>query len=87
MAEPQSPIIPGVELPEIVYAKNQPEYRSLPVFRDNDGTVLTRWRLTWRERLLVLWRGDVYLFVSTFNKPLQPLMMEIERPKVQTNEG
>jgi hypothetical protein len=87
MAEPQSPIIPGVELPEIVYAKDQPEYRPLPVFKDTDGTVLSRWRLTWKERFLVLFRGDVYLFVSTFNRPLQPLMMEIERPKVQTDEG
>lgn len=87
MAEPQSPIIPGVELPEIVYAKNQPEYRPLPVYKADDGTVLSRWRLTWKERFLVLLRGDVYLFTSTFNKPLQPVMLEIERPKVQTNEG
>lgn len=81
--KPVSPIISGVELKEIVYAVNQPEYTPLPVFKDNDGTVLSRWHLSFKERLRVLFKGDVYLWVSTFNTPLQPLMMQVEVPKVQ----
>lgn len=81
--KPVSPVIPGVELPETVYAKNQPEYNPLPCHRSEDGTVLTRWKLTWRERWRVLISGDVYLFVSTFNRPLQPLLMQTEKPEVQ----
>lgn len=80
--KPVSPVIPGVELPETVYAKDQPEYQPLPVFREDDGTVLSRWHLTWRERLTVLFRGDIYLWISTFNKPLQPVLMDVERPKL-----
>lgn len=83
MASPVSPIVPGLQLPEVVYAKDQPEYIPLPVFEQDDGVVLSRWRLTWRERLLAFWRGDVYLFCWTFNRPLQPVAIEIERPKAR----
>lgn len=81
--KPVSPVIPGVELPEITYAKDQPEYQPLPAHRSPDGTVLTRWKLSFRERLSVLLRGDLYLFVSTYNQPLQPLMLQVEKPGVQ----
>ena len=79
--KPVSPIIPGVKLPETVYAKDQPEYQPLPVFKIDDGTVLSRWKLSWRERLRALFQGDVYLFVCTFNAPLQPVMLQVERPQ------
>lgn len=80
--QPVSPVIPGLELPEVVYAKDQPEYNPLPVFKDENGTVVSRWRLTWRERLCVLLRGDVYLTVMTFNRPLQPVRLETEPPGI-----
>ena len=81
--KPVSPIIPGVDLPETVYAKDQPEYQPLPVFKNTDGTILTRWKLSFWERLKVLFSGDVYLFVMTFNKPLQPLQMQVEKPQCE----
>jgi hypothetical protein len=80
---PVSPVIPGIELPEVTYAEGQPEYQPLPAHRSPDGTVLTRWKLSFRERLSVLFRGDLYLFVSTYNKPLQPLMLQVEKPGVK----
>jgi hypothetical protein len=58
---PVSPVIPGVDLPETVYAKDQPESQPLTVFKQEDGTVLSRWRLTWRERLRVL-PGEMFTF-------------------------
>lgn len=80
---PQQPIVPGYDLDVTEYAKNQPEYQSLPVHRFEDGTVLSRWRLTWRERLRVLIAGDIYLYQMTFNQPLQPVMMQAEAPVVK----
>lgn len=82
---PVSPIIPGENLPEVVYAKDQPEYRPLPVFRDTDGAVLSRWKLSWRERFRVLPSGDIYLWVLTFNHPLQPVMLQTERPRMTSD--
>ena len=78
---PMSPVLPGLEGREVVYAKNQPEYLPLPALPIPNG-ILTRWRLTWRERWRVFWHGDFYLSVLTFGKPLQPLKPQVERPEV-----
>ena len=86
MPHPVSPIIPGADLPETIYAKDQPQYQQLPVFRDIDGTVLSRWKLSWRERLQVLFYGNVYLWQMTFNQPLQPMSLEVDRPKLLNEE-
>jgi len=78
---PMSPVIEG-RSGEIVFAKDQPEYNPLPALPVDDGygTIVTRWRLTWRERLRVLVRGDVYLSVMTLGKALQPVLLEVNPP-------
>jgi hypothetical protein len=78
-----SPIIPGFESEEVVYAKNQPEYIPLPALPVEDGTrIITRWRFSWRERIRVLFSGDIYLWVLTFKGPLQPVMLDTEAPQL-----
>lgn len=57
----------------VVYAADQPEYQPLPVWRRQNGAVVSRWRLTWRERLAAFLGRDLYLEVSTYGQPLQPL--------------
>lgn len=79
---PISPVIPGTSIPETVYAKDQPEYIPLPVVRLADGTVLSRWKLSWAERLRVLVSGDLYLWQMTFGHPLQPVKLATERPEM-----
>ena len=64
----------------VVYAKDQPEYLPLPAAVDSEGRVITKWGLTWWERLQVLWRGSIYLQLLTFNKPLQPIRLTVEPP-------
>ena len=61
-----------------VYAKDQPEYLPLPVFKSKTGEVTSCWRLTWVERLQVLFFGRVYITILTFNKPLQPLRPSVD---------
>lgn len=67
----------------VVFAKNQPEYRPLPAHHTENGEVTSCWALDWRERLRVLFTGRVYLTLLTFNSPLQPILMatEWEPPK------
>lgn len=57
----------------VVYAADQPEYLPLPVWRREDGRVVSRWRLTWRERIAALLGRSIYLEVMTFGSPLQPI--------------
>lgn len=77
------PITPNLTgYPEIIFAKNQPEYLPLPAVRvdTETGEIVTRWRLSWRERWRLFCGGDLYLHVLTFGHPLQPLKLSAGRP-------
>ena len=43
----------------IIYAKDQKEYNSLPAFRYDDGEVISCWRLSLKERIKVLFKGKI----------------------------
>lgn len=78
---PISPIIRGFESQEVVYAKDQPQYIPLPALPVDGGDgIITRWKLNWRERLRVLFLGDIYLRFLTFKRPLQPISMSCSKP-------
>jgi len=77
---PITPVIPGDFTTPVIYAEHQPEYINLPAHRQTDGTVTTRWRATWRERLRVFLFGDVWLTILTFNAPLQPVKLDAHCP-------
>ena len=64
----------------MVFAKDQPQYNPLPAFADDDGTVVTCWRLSWRERLRILFSGRFWLITMTFKAPLQPILPTIDNP-------
>ena len=82
---PQSPVVKGLEKLEIVYAKDHPQYLQLPALPVDDGSghkrVVTRWRLSWVERLRILIFGDMYLWVSTFGKPICPVALQVTPPE------
>jgi hypothetical protein len=66
----------------VVFAKDQPEYLPLPAYcdpEDETGTVVSCWRLSWRERLRVLVGGPLWLSCMTFRRSLQPLLPEVGR--------
>lgn len=77
-----------IEFPEqtVVIAKNQPQYRPLPAhqFKDASGTIAFCWRLTWSERLRVLFTGVLWHQVLTFGTPLQPQLLMVEKPIMET---
>jgi hypothetical protein len=80
--KPTSPVIPGMDLPEVVFAKDQPQYIPLPATIVDGGTrVITRWKLGWRERLRILFTGNLWLSLLTFGNPLQPILLDTESPK------
>lgn len=70
-----------IEFPERnrVWAKDQPEYLPLPAYTDEHETI-TKWRLTWGERIKVLLTGHIWLRQSNFRQPLQPQRLQIEYP-------
>lgn len=83
MPTPVEQIIPGFRLPAnemVTYAKDQPEYIPLPAWKGPDGLRVTRWRLSWKERLRAALGGDVWLSIYTFDKPLQPVRIDFQCP-------
>lgn len=65
------------------FAKDQPQYRQLPAVVFSDGLVVTRWRLSLRERLRVLFGSGIFVSKLTFNQPLQPMKVGITFEDVQ----
>lgn len=76
--DPSKPVEGG----HVVYAANQPEYQPLPVWKMPDGSVKSRWRLTWRERIEALLGRDLYLELLTFGGPLQPTFMTFDEAEL-----
>lgn len=77
-----------VSFPEqtVVIAKDQPEYFPVPAhrFNDEEGRIAFCWSLSWRERLGVLFAGTIWHQVLTFNRPLQPQKLTVEKPEMES---
>ena len=73
-----------IEFPEqtIIWAKNQPPYLPLPAYTDERQTI-SCWKLTWKERFLVLLNGRLWLRQMNFGNALQPQAPSIEKPFVK----
>jgi hypothetical protein len=61
----------------VEFAKDQPQYQTLPALIYRDGVVMTEWVLTEDERLAILSGENIRLWISTFGKPLQPVHLEV----------
>lgn len=69
----------------VVYAKDQPEYAPLPAHcRLNDqGEIVVCWKLTFRERVKLLFTGKLWHSIYTFNRALQPQLLEVDKPRME----
>ena len=59
----------------VVFAEHQSEYQPLPAHRALEGRCTFCWRLSFKERIKVLFGGAVWHEVLTFNRPLQPQLL------------
>ena len=48
--------------------------------RDPDGTVTTRWKLSFSERFQILFCGTIWLQVLTFNRRFKPVKLMTKEP-------
>lgn len=82
--KPVSPVVDGID--EVKIAENQEQYETLPAIITDEGYVISRWKLTWRERLVLLFNGDIYLWMLTFGRPVQPVILDVDPPKFRKPE-
>ena len=78
-----------IEFPEqtVIIAKDQPEYLPLPAHlfaHDSSGRIACCWHLSFKERLKVLFRGVIWHEILTFNEPLQPQLLGVDKPDMPT---
>ncbi len=76
-----------IEFPEqnVVFAKDQPEYMPLPAFVDRSsprGEVVSCWKLSFRERLRLLFSGRLWVCLLSFNGPLTPSFFTTKKEEV-----
>lgn len=75
-----------IKFPEhnVVFAEDQPEYLPLPACRIDSpqGEVITCWKLSFKERLAILFKGCVWLQLLSFNKPLTPSYMTTNKADI-----
>lgn len=75
-----------IEFPghNVVYAKDQPEYLPLPVYKpegDPTGEVYQCWELSPEDLENINKTGKVWVCQLTFNGPLQPLRVMAFKPE------
>lgn len=76
---PVSPVLPGSESIEVVLGKGQEEYIELPaVYLDNERMpMVTRWRLSDKEREAVTAGADIVMTQLTFRGNFQPVHLQV----------
>lgn len=72
-----------IKFPEanVTFAENQPEYFPLPACRDEGGMgqVISCWKLSWYERLRVLFFGEMWMSLCMFGRPLTPSLLSTSK--------
>ena len=70
--EPIKPYKSGAH--RVIYGRGQEQYLELPALRYNnaEGTVCSFWKLSFLERIRLLFRGILCLELFTFDHPIQP---------------
>lgn len=77
LAPKDGPVIAGEEQHEIVFAKDQPQYKPLRALRMEDatGAVISRWSPTEEQRKAIAEGKDIYLSLYSFGGPLTPSLL------------
>lgn len=68
----------------VVFAKDQPQYLPLPALKldDQGGTVISCWKMSFKDRLKMLITGKVWLSLMSLDEPLTPSYMAVNRKEV-----
>lgn len=63
----------------VVYGKGQPEYKPLPAHKTEEGEAIFCFELDEEERKRIAQTGELWVSLLTFNQPLQPIFITINK--------
>jgi len=79
-----------IKFPEVnrTYAENQPQYTPLPgcIIDSPQGEFVTCWKLSFRERVRLLFTGKLWVCLLTFNQPLTPSFFTTRKSDILTDK-
>jgi len=66
------------------FAENQPQYQPLPAFKSDtkEGQVISCWKLSFLERLRILFKGELWVSLMMFGQPLTPSYFSTKKSDV-----
>lgn len=67
-----------------VIAKNQSEYEPLPAFHNKSerGELISCWKLSFGERVRILFTGRLWVSLWSFNRPINPMLFSTRKSDV-----
>ena len=80
--QPTNTVIPGKEVRVYAVDLNQPNCRPLYFYADSEGRTVTHWKLSWWERLRVLWSGSVWCALQLIDYKLPGMRLTAVKPEV-----
>ena len=66
-----------------IWAADQLPYLPLPAYSSGNMTI-SLWKLSWSERLKLLFTGQIWLKQLNFGQPLQPQKLMIHSPFIDS---
>lgn len=80
MMEAVSPVIEGLQAEEIKVAEHQPEYKTLPMLRGEDGYNICRFHVSDQDLENIKKTRSVYAFMLVGDRPVTPIILQTEHP-------
>lgn len=70
------------------FAENQPEYLPLPAFKSTvgNGEIVSCWQASFKERLIFLFTGKMWVSLMIFGKPLTPSFFTLKKSDIFLTE-
>ena len=66
----------------VVYGEGQPEYKPLPAHKTKEGQAIFCFELDEAERKKIAETGELWVSLLTFNQPLQPIFITINKSDI-----
>ena len=63
----------------VVYGEGQPEYKPFPAHKTKEGQAIFCFELDEAERKKIAETGELWVSLLTFNQPLQPIFITINK--------
>lgn len=80
MMEAISPVIEGLEHEEIRVAEHQPEYRTLPMLRGEDGYGICKFHVSDKDLVNITKTRSIYVYMLVGDGSVIPIILQTEHP-------